>query len=54
MCKKIKKDGTLGDFYFETEAKNPLKTQNFKENDCNKVKDKKIQVMHTYYNHPRF
>lgn len=32
LCvKKIKKGGALGDFYyFETEVKNPLKTQNFK------------------------
>lgn len=43
-CKKIKNDGTLGDFYFETEDKKSLKTQNSKKADCNKTRIKKFKL----------
>lgn len=44
ICKRIKNDGTLGNFRFETEAKNPLKTKNPKENNFDKAKIEKFKL----------
>lgn len=43
ICKRIKNDGTLGNFYFEAETK-PLKAQNSKENNYNKSEIKKFKL----------
>ena len=44
ICKRIKNDGTLGSFRFETEAKTSLKPQNSKKVDCNTTKIEKFKL----------